>query len=240
MDKEVQEQQAEQPVEVETTEVESPTTEEEQTPVSDDQVEQPDTETESSDEDDVPEFADEAQAKAFQKQRQEIKRLREELEKRGKTESALSQLNKPQPGVAQDATTQQRVMQFELEKTKTLMRYPELDPDSDQYDPQVEERFAKEWTFSQVTGTGMSLLDAAKKVLSGTSKEVKKAVKAAKEEAAQETKESITLKERSTAIAPTKSGGNRTTSADIESLRLRTRLGDKNAFVERLARAEGK
>lgn len=238
-DKQVQEQAVESE-EVETSEVESPTTETEQTPVEEPTEEEQPVEETASDEESAPEGYNEEQAKAFQKQRQEIKRLQEELAARDNTESALTQLSKTPPGAMQDPVTQQRIMQFELEKTKTLMRYPELDPDSDQYDRELEKEFAKEWAFSQLVGTGKGLLDAAKLVTTKKDRKLNKAVKSATEKTAQEVKESITLKERSSAAAPTKPGGARTTSSDLESLRVQTRLGSKDAFAARLAKAEGR
>jgi len=85
----------------------------------------------------------------------------------------------------------------------------------------------------------MTVEQAAKQVLAESDKTVRKTVKAAEEKTAKEVKESVSLKEQSSAIAPTKSAGERTTKADLDALRLKTRLGDPNAAIERLKRIGG-
>jgi hypothetical protein len=172
------------------------------------------------------------QARAFQEQRLKIKQLETELEQRKQSEANLSRVTTP---TANEALNNQQ----QLDLFKARIKYPQLDPDSSSYDHALDERIAEKWVFSKVTGLGKTISQIAKDVIEGD-RGTKKAVKEAETRTAQAVKESITLKEQVSATAPTKSAGARTTSADVETLRGRTRKGDQVAFLERLRKIEGK
>jgi len=222
--------------EASTAEVESPTTTETETPAESDSIqEQVEVEAEGAEattQQPEPEMTKE-QAKAFQEQRLKIKKLEERLAQTSNPQPSLKQAVEPSP------TSERNVTPEDIEVMKATLRYPEIDPESSKFNPAIERRVAEKWLFAKKTGLAMTVEQAAKEVMSEFDKAVNKAVKSTTEQTAKEVKESVTLKEQSSAIAPTKSSGERTTKADMDTLRQRTREGSNDAFMERLKRIGG-
>lgn len=229
----------EQPVEAE-----SPTADE--TVQAEDTTSEPEgAEAVNPDEDRVPEGFNPDQARAFKEQRQEIRRLQEELKQRqAVNQSAFEpyvKANAQAIDPQHQAAYVQMVVDRQLDLAKTRLTFPELDPENTKiFNPELEEAVADKWIGSQTRGTPKSMMACARDIIEKNQKTIAKAVKKETQAVAEEAREQVSLRERSSSAAPLHTSNVRTDSRDLDDLRERSKHGDMFAIAERINRLGGK
>lgn len=120
----------------------------------------------------------------------------------------------------------------QLDEMKAKEKFPELDPDGDQFDPVFEKKVASQYFFELYQGKEPSIL----KIAQAEARTYSRNAKTIEKEAAQRVKQQLTEKEQASLSAAGRSVPSAQTEAELEQLRQRSRRGDFSAISERLKR----
>lgn len=174
------------------------------------------------------------QAKAFQRMRQEQKRLKEELaqykpSQPERKESVFQQVKSTPTDIDQ-------TVEAKIDEIRAKEKYPQLDPDSSEFDPAFEEEVASRYFFDLYRGKQTSLVKIASDLATRRG-HGQPDVKKVQQETIKQVKESLTEKEQAALAATAKVPASSISSSQRDALRLRARQGDDWALAELLKNA---
>jgi hypothetical protein len=155
-----------------------------------------------------------------------------DMERQSAYLSELDQRTAHAEQVARQAQEAARQQEQRRQATEAHKVYPQIDPNSDQFDPRAFKLVRNAALASMLDGTEPpELLDIAKDVLS--SYKASPNEEEVKEKAVAEYKEKQTAKAQASAVQPGK-GQPREETTNLDELRRRTLAGDDTALDERL------